>query len=82
MRNLSWVLVIGFLTSCRVAVAPVRVDSDPKQESRAKTQDKVEADAIEAFITEHPDMDEQMKQDLRDGTISRHVALERLNQRK
>jgi hypothetical protein len=81
--NLSLILMLSVLvTACRIEPKAMRVDTDPNEQDRQALREKQEIESIEAFIVEHPELDEQMKKDLRNGTISRKVALERLNQRK
>lgn len=69
------------LTAC-LPIQPkaVRVDSDPNVQESERLHDKIEASDIDIFIGDHPDLDEKTKKDLRDGTISRHAAIEKLKQ--
>jgi hypothetical protein len=63
-------------------VRPIRVNSDPNQEALDRLHDQVERDDVEAFIAAHPELDARTKRELRDGTISRREAAERMKRRK
>ena len=77
-------LLIIFLmcSGCTWSVKPIHVNSDPNEEFRERMREKTELDNIEAFIAEHPELDAPTKKALRNGTISRHEALEELKKKK
>ncbi|MBV9080412.1 MAG: hypothetical protein JO102_04750 [Elusimicrobia bacterium] len=72
------------LSACGSAVSfhPVTLNSDPNQETLQRWDDQAEEQRVSAFIADHPELDAQTKKELRDGTISRHEALERLKARQ
>lgn len=78
---LAFLITILALTAC-VELKPrsVRVDSDPNVQNAENRREKIEESSIDAFISEHPGLDAQTKKDLKDGTISRPAALEKLKQ--
>ena len=69
-------------TSCGVSIKPVHLNSDPNEEFRDEMREQAEESDIEAFIATHPELDSETKKELRDGTLTRHAALERLNNKK
>ena len=65
-----------------VEIRPMHINSDPNQEALERMEEKTEAQNVEAFIVDHPELDAGTKKELRDGTISRHEALERQKSRR
>jgi len=61
------------------APKPMRINSDPNQERQERVQDRVEGDNIDAFLSEHPELDAETKKALREGTMSRTDALKHKN---
>lgn len=56
---------------------PIRIHSDPNQEALDRLHDKTETDDIEIFIRNHPELDAETKQALREGTVSRSAVAAR-----
>ncbi len=74
------VIVMLVLSAC-VKVAPIQINSDPNLERLERAQEDMEKDNVEAFIAEHPELDAETKKALRDGTMSRSAAEEKLKRR-
>jgi hypothetical protein len=75
-----WVIMA---TSGCVAWRPVDIaHSDSALAQQQRTEQKVESDTVEVFIVDHPELDEQTKKDLRDGTVTIPVVLERMKKPK
>jgi len=78
MRHFPILLAILAFAACvKFQAKPVRIISDPNQERQEQVGNQMEEANIEVFITDHPELDEETKKELRNGTITRHAALER-----
>ena len=83
MRLKTGVFVCALaLAACGTTLRPIRINSDPNQEALDRMHDAQEADNVEAFIAAHPDLDTLSKRQLRDGTLSRSEAGQRLKQKR
>jgi hypothetical protein len=74
-------IAAGALAGCVTFKAP-SMSSDPNEEFRQRQEEKTEQANIDAFIIDHPELDEKMKKELRDGTMTPKEALEILRARK
>jgi hypothetical protein len=80
-KHSAFYSVLGFLSLSPACVTwkPVDIANSDPNLARQQTMDKrVETGNAQAFIVDHPELDENTKKELRDGTISTHEALERL----
>jgi len=76
--TLIFFTVVSLLvTTACVRLHPIAIDSDPNQERLERLQEKTEQENIEVFIAEHPNLDDDTRRELREGTISRNEALKR-----
>ncbi len=63
--------------SC-VQIKTPHIRSDPNQEHQERLEQKTEQSNVEPFISDHPELDEETKKELREGTITPHEAGRRL----
>ncbi len=81
MKRATLLLSVLCLAGCG-SPRPIHINSDPNQEALERMEEKTEQNNIDAFLADHPDLDGETRKGLRDGTVSRHEALERLKRRK
>ena len=70
-----WLSSVGCVTWKPVDIP----NSDPNLAAQQRAQKKQDEQNIEAFIAQHPELDDQTKTDLRAGTITIHEAMDRLH---
>lgn len=81
MKRAFLPIIVLALSACGT-IQPIHINSDPNQESLERLEDRTEQNNVDAFIADHPELDAETRKGLRDGTISRHEALERLKVRR
>jgi len=74
LGSLFSVLFALSLAACGGA-RPVVLRTDPNEEKQTQMEVDTEQSADEAFICQHPELDEKTKQELRNGTVSRRQVM-------
>jgi hypothetical protein len=79
MKNKSFFLLALLVGCSGVRWRPAQIHSeDPNRAQQQRIEETTAQANAEAFIAEHPELDEQTKKDLRDGTINPVEAQERM----